>query len=320
MPLHRLPVLLSIFILAFVLIASSASGQWVNVHRIFYSVDDANNRPVVNPSYSTFNVRPMSEIYRIFGLTASSGADAVTAWQNTLESDQLVLLGKGSTRVRAWDISEDYDYNIFSPNNTGDAIYWSDFNVNYASNGAIRGLRNIVNGPHAGESVINNNDILALMDDMYLFFDPPDSTLSLYWLQGSTSGTLRYDFTWSTFSAGTFAGQTLESCLQYMIGAEEQNLFFLLDDSTIVQYQLNYGNLDAVTFKYEFEYILPGPLAGYTLKQLIDGDVPDYTYVGWDNGPIVVNVQADFRPIPEPSAVLLSLAATSALIRRRRTC
>lgn len=253
-------------------------------------------------------VRPHQAVYTALGY--ASNADAATVWRSFLESD--FLIGKGTTLTRAWDIFEEFDYNFRTPNSAANSVYWSDYYTTYSSS-TLSWAPTLSGGFHNGESPVGNNNLLALLDEHYLMYDP-DGTLSAYRMGNGTLNP-NYECTWTQFSDGFFQGRTLTDCLQYMIGAEDTTLFFLDGENTIIQYRLS--SPTTVTFQSAFQYNLSGELADYTLRQIIDGEVAGYTYIGWDVGAMIINVDANFR-IPEPSTALLGLLGIAGLAARRR--
>lgn len=282
-------------------------------------IQPANAVNVYRYYVNTYNGTPAIQWKRDSKLNNTAGnlfPDAKTdaeRWKSFLESDYII--GKSRTnRVLAWDVSEDWTVNFINPGN--DRLnYYQALNGDTAStvdrNGYPLKLKN--EGPHANESIFNNNDLLAFCDDRYIFFDP-DGTLSAYSYAG---GGVVADYAWTTFTGGYWAGQSLAGKLQYMIGAEENSLVFLDGSSRIVTYYLN-GSAPSVS---SYDLILSGDLEGYTLLDVIQGKVENYTYIGWDIGAMIVNVDADFGPtrnIPEPSTAILGIAGIAGFMLRRR--
>ncbi len=267
-------------------------------------------------------VRPHQAIYAAFP-EVKTAAEAWTAYLNSN-----CVIGKGTTLTKAWDVSEDYDYDFVTPNSTAGNMYWSNY---YDNNLPVTNTwywsSTFVNGSHSGETVIGNHNILALIDDYYLMFDS-DGSLSTYSI---ANGQLVTNYTWTTFSNGVFQGMALADTLQYMIGAEEGRLFFLQGDNTIIQYNL--ASASTVTFESSFTFNfgtytgsnVNNDLAGASLKDLIEGKIEGWSYLGWDLGVLAINVASDFnRPlitedIPEPTAGMLGFLSSCLFLRRKRS-
>lgn len=283
---------------------------------------NANGKSVTATPSENNRVRPHQAIYEAFP-EAKTAAEAWTAYLNSS-----YVIGKGTTLTKAWDVSEDYDYDFVTPSSAAGTMYWSNY---YDNNLAVSNTwywsSTFINGPHAGEQVIGNNNILALIDDYYLMFDA-DGSLSTYAI---ANGQLVTNYTWTTFSNGVFQGMALADTLQYMIGAEDGRLFFLQDENTIIQYNLT--NASTVTFESSFTFNfgtytgsnVNNDLAGVSLKDLIEGKIEGWSYLGWDLGVLAINVSSDFNRaliiednIPEPSSGMLGLLASCFCFRRQR--
>lgn len=209
-------------------------------------------------------------------------------WKALLNSPY--LLGSAAEGVRARDVSEDWDLNIIDPS---DAVrnHYFDWYANslFANPYVLRiGYPLYLDpvGPHAGAYVVNNPKVLAMGDDVFVMLDP-DGSLSYYVYAG---GWLLKDSTAKAFTNGPWAGQTLTSKLQHMIGYEELQLYFLEGASTLHVFDrdLKWVRTDDVRLGHE--------LSAYSLGDLVDNKVPGYTYIGWDAGPIVIGVGA-LRPL-----------------------
>ncbi len=231
-------------------------------------------------------------------------------WKQLLESGY--IMGTGTHLTRGQDFSEDFHLNWVNPA-VMDRNYYDNWwipgeDLYVFSSGYPRTLAN--QGPHAGASVLANPNLLAMGDDNFLFWDD-DGTISVYNYPG---GTLETDYTWTEFTSGYWDGESLSSKLHLLIGYEEANLYFLEGDSLIVRYSL----LGTAGSSYILTFANDSDLAGYTLGQLVDGDIDGFTYMGWDVGPVAIGINATI-PIPEPStSALMILGGTLSLFSLRR--
>lgn len=235
----------------------------------------------VCPSLQTRNLFPSAVV-------SSVKQTCDNLWKALLNSPY--LLGSAAEGVRARDVSEDWDLNIIDPS---DAVrnHYFDWYANslFANPYVFRfGYPLYLDpvGPHAGAHVVNNPKVLAMGDDVFVMLDP-DGSLSYYVYAG---GWLLKDSTAKTFTNGPWAGQTLTSKLQHMIGYEELQLYFLEGDNTLHVFDrdLKWVRTDDVRLGHE--------LSAYSLGDLVDNKIPGYTYIGWDAGPIVIGVGA-LRPL-----------------------
>lgn len=235
----------------------------------------------VCPSLQTRNLFPSAVV-------GSVKQTCDNLWKALLNSPY--LLGSAAAGVRARDVSEDWDLNIIDPSDTVRNYYFDWYaNSLFANPYVFRiGYPLYLDpvGPHAGAYVVNNPNVLAMGDDVFVMLDP-DGSLSYYVYAG---GWLLKDSTAKTFTNGPWAGQTLTSKLQHMIGYEELQLYFLEGDNTLHVFDrdLRWVRTDDVRLGHE--------LSGYSLGDLVDNKIPGYTYIGWDAGPIVIGVSA-LRPI-----------------------
>ncbi len=209
-------------------------------------------------------------------------------WKALLNSPY--LLGSAAEGVRARDVSEDWDLNIIDPSDAVRNHYFDWYANSLFSNPYVLRIGYPLYldpvGPHAGAYVVNNPKVLAMGDDVFVMLDP-DGSLSYYVYAG---GWLLKDSTAKTFTNGPWAGQTLTSKLQHMIGYEELQLYFLEGSNTLHVFDrdLKWVRTDDVRLGHE--------LSAYSLGDLVDNKVPGYTYIGWDAGPIVIGVGA-LRPL-----------------------
>ena len=235
----------------------------------------------VCPSLQTRNLFPSAVV-------GSVKQTCENLWKALLNSPY--LLGSAAQGVRARDVSEDWDLNIIDPSNSTFNFYFDWYANSLFSNPYVLRIGYPLYldpvGPHAGAYVVNNPKVLAMGDDVFVMLDP-DGSLSYYVYAG---GWLLKDSSAKTFTNGPWAGQTLTSKLQHMIGYEELQLYFLEGDNTLHVFDrdLKWVRTDDVRLGHE--------LSAYTLGDLVDNKIPGYTYIGWDAGPIVIGVGA-LRPI-----------------------
>jgi hypothetical protein len=292
--------LLSIFALC--MLPAAAIGQTYTYTYRF--IDPISSGVALQQRY---DVEPDVNAQALFSGTSSE------RWTKLLESGY--ILGMGTPLTRGQDVSEDFHLNWINPE-VEDRNYYDNWWVTGEDLYVLSSLypRTLANqGPHANASVISNPNLLAMGDDNYLFWDEADGTISIYNYHG---GTLETDYTWTHFSGGYWDEESLESKLHLMIGYEESYLYFLEGDSTVVRYLVSgvAGGYSGLSYTVTFEET--SDLAGYTLGQLVDGEIDGYTYIGWDVGPVVIGVNAILPiPIPEPATTtLLMLGGMLALM------
>lgn len=267
---------------------AATSYTWTQVSR-WAEEARINSGPVVYgqelyPSLR-YDVRPHRELRNMFpDEIVGDGNNRETSnnlWTALATSEN--TLGNGSSLTRSRDIMEDFQINFVNPSDSLRnyyGYYYSD-NDNYYIFRISYPLT-MYNGPNTGQSLINNTRVLAMGDNNSLWLDN-DGTLSYYNYPG---GTLSINSTKTVFPTGPvgWAGATLTSKLQYLIGYEQSQLYFLVGDSTlhVFNYDLSYVRTD------EFQF--DGDLAGVTLGQVVDKQIPNATYLGWDLGPIIATV------------------------------
>lgn len=240
-----------------------------------------------------YDVRPHQQLRSMFpSAIVGDGNNKETSdnlWEAMLASEYVI--GNSSDLPRARDMVEDYQINFIDPTVNSDNFFFT-----YYSDNSTRDLSRffipltLSGGPHDGESIINNNNLLAVGDNNTLWLDP-DGSISIY----------NYDFggvdenpTNTTFSSGpaSWIGQTIQSKISLLIGYEAGKLYFLEGDNSIHIFD---EDMDYVrTDEFEFE----GSLYGYNLSDLVDGNITNAYYIGWDNGPIVVFVRPDYGGYP----------------------
>lgn len=252
------------------------------------AADFAGGATALTPSISRWDVRPDLHAQVLF-----SGMTSTEQFESLFHSGY--VLAWDTNLVRGKDVVEDTHYNWISPNYPDRNYYnpWYTDQGDYYVTRAAYPITLSNQGPHAGESLIGNNNLIAFGDDDTLWYDN-DGTLSLYNYPGAT---LAYDYTWTTFSGGDWDGLTLSSQLHLLIGFETSNLYFLDGDSMVYRFNMN------GVFEQKREILLSGDLSQYTLGDIIDGKIDGYTYIGWDDlGPVIVGADLNTSYIPEPSS------------------
>lgn len=262
-------------------------------------------------NFNEYDVCPPQQVSVIFPSAMVPGNVKQTCdnlWVALIESNY--ILSSSTRKTRAKDLSEDWIIDFVDPNDSSNNYYfnwysnqlvvawwwWNDPSVGrWAYPIVLNG------GPHNGESVLGNSDLLAFSDKLFVMLDS-DGSLSYYWY--GAAGLLYYDAPATKFKNGSWNGQTLTSKLQYMIGAEQAALYFLEGSSTlhVFDYNLNWQRTETVALGHE--------LSGYTMGDLVDNKIPGYTYIGWDVGPIVIGVTA-LRPLDHIEVTSASSSGTA---------
>lgn len=228
-------------------------------------------------------------------------------WAGLLSSGFVIGGTRGLTR--AADPSEDYEFNWYDPAGPTNRNFYDQIDSSGADTSVLTSdfPRKLQNGIHSGVEPLFSGNLLAMGDDNYMMYDP-DGSVSIYnYPGGLLEGT---DPAWTTFTGGAYGNQSLASRLGNMIGYEEGYMWFLEGENTIYGYGAFTGD-GMVSYTNNFT----GDLAGYSMRQLIDGEVPNMTYAGWDVGAIAIGTSV----IPEPgSALLACMTGAVSLLRRRR--
>ncbi|WP_436476871.1 PEP-CTERM sorting domain-containing protein [Janthinobacterium sp. LB3P112] len=308
-------------VLAFVALAASGLMQaqaatnynWTQVSRWMegarYAQDGATIYPQEWYPAKGYDVRPHQQLYAMFpGQVVGDGNNKVTSdnlWKALLTSRDVI--GNSTNLTRARDISEDWDVNFVNPN-VPNKNYWTDFYVDKGWGEISREAYplTLTGGPQAGQSLLGNNNLLAMGDDKSVWLDV-DGTLSYY---NYLTGTLAFDSTKTSLAGGAvgWSDASLTSKLGNMIGYEESNLYFLEGANTVHVYNYDLGFVRTDEFRFN------GDLADHSLADVIDGKVEGYSYLGWDVGPVVVGVS----PVPEPSTMAMWLIGGGFLAARVR--
>ncbi len=246
-----------------------------------------------------YDVRPNPAAKTLFpNAIVGDGNNKATSdnlWLSLANSNQ--VLGNSSNRLtRARDLSEDWDINFIVPG-VNDKNYWFNW---YADNMSAYVARSafpltLVNGPQAGASILNNQNLLAMGDDNSLWLNG-DGSLSYY---NYPTGTLEFTTTTKTFTSGpaSWKGTTVSSQVGKLIGYEEGQLYFLEGANTLQIFNYNLGFVRTDQFAFD------GDLAGKSLADVIDGKVANANYLGWDLGPIIAFTTTS--TIPEPGTYAL---------------
>lgn len=259
-----------------------------------------------------YDVRPHQATRQLFpDAIVGDGNNQDTSnglWESLILSPNVI--GNSTTLTRARDFVEDWDINFVNPT-VNDRNYWFDFYSDNSTNHVSRAAfpLTLVGGPQAGQSVLGNNNLLAMGDDNSLWLDA-DGSLSYY---NYPTGTLEFNSTKTSFSTGPsgWLGSSLTSKVGNLIGYEEGMLYFLEGANTVQVFNYDLGFVRTDRFSFD------GQLAGQSLADVIDGKVENVTYLGWDLGPVIAMVQTS--PVPEPSSyALLSFGAVGLWLARRR--
>lgn len=264
------------------------AGRWNELARSKVGLDYV--YPAEHLGLWEYDVCPPTQARSLFPTAVVSNTKLTcdNLWKALLNSPY--LLGSAATVVRAKDMSEDWDLNFIDPSDNVRNYYFNWYvNALLLNTYVLRALYplNLAPfGPQAGAYVVGNPNVLAMGDDAYVMLDA-DGSLSYYAYLG---GGLLKNSTAKTFTNGSWAGQTLTSKLQYMIGYEELQLYFLEGASTLHVFDrdLKWVRTDNVKLGNE--------LSAYSLGDLVDNRIPGYTYIGWDAGPVVIGVTA-LRPV-----------------------
>ncbi|MBQ0727144.1 MAG: hypothetical protein KBT77_07335, partial [Thalassolituus oleivorans] len=234
---------------------------------------------------SHWDVRPHQQLRTMYPSSiVGDGNNQTTSdnlWADILTSDNLI--GNSSSIPRAHDNSEDWHFNFIDPSVSNYSYYF----YFYLDNSTLKLTRTsfpltLQNGLNAGQSLLNNDNLIAVGDDNTIWLDA-DNTVSIY---NYPTGTLEYDSAVTQFPQGPrgWIGVPIVEKLPYLIGYEEAKFYFLEGDSTLLVYTY------LMTFVRAEEIRLDGDLSAYTLGQIVDRQVPGVTYAGWDLGPIIVMV------------------------------
>ncbi len=252
------------------------------------------------------------------GFTTPVGTNAPTdlagaTWGELITSGQ--VWGTGHTNlVRAFDWAEDNQVNYLTTG--GVATWYFSTNANTNAQSGTPGRTTFFGGVFDGQSIIGNENIIAVYDDQVVLYNPSsgsDSTsLTLYSI--NTGVVTLASFGFNTFSgSGPLSGQTLSSQLPNLIGAEDGYLWFLDPDGSFSAYGITSG---ATVLNPLWTTFSDGPLDGMTLTQALDSG----KYLGIGAGPDFYFTETT---IPEPSTVLLlggaGVLALARHLRRSRS-
>ena len=304
--------------------AADTDGPWTQVTRWLEGSRTATTDGVLYPQeyYTTwtkekksYHIRPHQEVAALFpDAIVGDGLNKATSdnlWVALMSSPHVI--GNSSNLTRARDVMEDFEINFVVPG-VNDRNYWFNYYEDHSADFVWRHSHplTLLNGPQHGQSLMGNNNLLAMGNDNSMWLDA-DGSLSFYRYY---TGTVDVDPKQTTFSGGAsgWAGASLRSKLNTLIGYEQGYLYFLEGDSTLHVYGAHtLGHIR--TGKFVFD----GDLAGRTLGEVVDGRVDGALYLGWDAGPVVAF--AGVTPaIPEPSTYALMGLGLVALgwVRRRR--
>ncbi|MBI2732804.1 MAG: hypothetical protein HYX44_05745 [Aquabacterium sp.] len=294
--------------------AQAATYSWTQASRWqeedrYTSVGGATVYPQEWYPAKGYDVRPHAALYSMFpSLVVGDGNNQQTSnnlWAALITSPNVI--GNSTTLTRARDISEDWDINFVDPK-VANKNYWADFYIDkpitYVDRAAFP--LTLTGGPQAGQSLLGNNNLLAMGDDNSLWLDA-DGTLSYY---NYPTGTLEFDSKKTGFTTGPagWNGASLKSKVGNLIGYEEGQLYFLEGANTVQVFNYDLGFVRTDQFSFN------GDLAGRSLADVIDGKVQGYTYIGWDLGPVIIGVS----PVPEASTMALWLLGGGLVAARVR--
>jgi hypothetical protein len=248
------------------------------------------------------------------------GGDTPDAWRELFMSGN-VLGFSGQRLTRGIDISEDWDYNFknpakYNPDATGNqTYYYGEFeNASATQSTTYQWATKFTSGPRAGQSLFNE-DIIAVGGDALILYNH-NNTISRYGMNGA----LQADYSWTTFTGGAFDGMLLGDMLKYMIGYEEDGtpaLYFIDDDNILYTYNIADGTIVS-TFDFVFGDDAKAYLGDARLVDIIDGKVEGWSYIGWDVGPILINIDGIVIPEPGAYAAAAGLIALMLAFGKRR--
>ncbi len=252
------------------------------------------------------------------GFATPVGTNAPTelagaTWADLIESGQ--VWGTGHTNlVRAFDWAEDNQVSYLTPD--GVATWYFSTNANTNAQSGTPGRTTFSGGVFDGQSIIGNQNIIAVYDDQVVLYNPSsgsDSTsLTLYSVNTGLATLVNFGF--NTFSgAGPLSGLSLSSQLPNLIGAEDGYLWFLDPDGSFSAYGITSG---ATVLNPTWTTFTDGPMGGMTLTEALDSG----KYLGIGAGPDFYFTETT---IPEPSTVLLlggvGVLALARHLRRARS-
>ena len=247
--------------------------------------------------FKGYDVRPHEHLWYMFPFAISGlGNNKETSdnlWLEMYNSPRVI--GNSSDLPRAKDIMEDFHINFISPYSFTRNYYfhfYTDHSTSYVNRSAFPLY--VTGGPHDGEYILENNSVIAVGDDNTLWFDS-DGTFSIY---NYPTGSLEFDSSVTHLNGGPagWAGASLASKLPQFIGYEQSNYYFLEGDNTLIVYNRYMSHVRTD------EVLLDGELWGYSLADLVDGNITNALYLGWDLGPVVAFVYPDYGGNPPVAA------------------
>ena len=210
-------------------------------------------------------------------------------WRALLSSPHMAR--PRSTKVRAIDMFEHIRIQFRSP--LDDKHLWikntTTPRVEVASGVADTASfpRYLKDGDLKGANVFEDTRTIA-MDNDAMYWLCEDGTIR-YYSRNGTENTSYSPATWTRFTDGPFSGEALADKIKHLIGVEGRIMRFLVNDTDVIHYQLQKQQASytkTVSWKFTAD-----PLKGRTLGEIVDGRVPGYAYLGWDNtGPIIASL------------------------------
>lgn len=248
----------------------------------------------------------------------------------TLVMDGSFMGNGGQKWTRGMDIISHYEYNFtdmeaygqWRQNNPTASIYnngywmdWNSTNLDLKKDLATT----FKGGDFARQDIIGHEDAVAVsyINLVVLYNDEGPGSLNLY---NYTNGNFYEKTKWNALSGGMYDGLSLSETIGSLIGIDsmggidDQKMYFLEGDSTIVIYGLEGAFIES----YSISLSAYPDLAGYTLGEVIDGKAEGWSYLGWDHGPTFVNIDGIVVPEPAEFSAMLGALVLGFLIFKRR--
>ena len=270
------PYAVSAMICVWGAIGASAQIQDANLYR-FYAPSGVYNYSIMTPfSHSLL-------MYGDKGYTKDS-----EYWRALLSSPHMAR--PRSTKVRAIDMLENVRIQFRSPVDDKYLWYKNTTTPKLEGSGGVADTtsfpRYLKNGDLKDANVFEDTRTIA-MDNDAMYWLCEDGTIRYYYRNG-TENTYYSPTTWTHFSDGPFKGEALADNVQYLIGVEGRIMCFMVNDTDVIHYQIKQN--EAVYTKTVSWKFTVDPLKGRTLGEVVDGLVPGYSYLGWDNtGPVIAS-------------------------------
>ena len=188
------------------------------------------------------------------------------------------MLGQTLLRFRS-PLDRRLWYKVVSAPNMSETPYYNADTVSFK--------RHLTDGDLKGANVYEDPRMVA-MDEEGMYWLHPDGALRYYHRKGYQL-TAHSPMKWTRFADGPFANAPLANKLRYLIGAENRVLYFMVNDTDVIAYDIGKSRAThKATTAWKFK---SAPFAGRTFGEIVDGKIPGYTYLGWDTaGPVFANV------------------------------